>query len=138
MLVGTGQLVEQRSLTCILVAHECKREFLRLGQRMFLRLAMKPARLSESGMFGDTHGSTRYGIMVVVLSTTGRHNVDFGGIVETKSQFITMYQQLHRITQRSILDQLHLSAGNYSHIKKMLAQRPLAAHCGNYGRVSYR
>ncbi len=55
-------------------------------------------------------------------------NIDLCGIIQAQGQLIAMDPQLHGVAHRSQADHGDLSAGDHTHVQKMLAERPLASH----------
>ena len=134
MLAGSGKLVEQRSFAAVLIPHKCKGKGGTVRQRILAFLFVISAFLTESGMFslipvicGFTVGC------ILVVSETDLYFLCVG---KAQGQLITVYAQFHRITHRRKLYELYMRARNYSHVKKVLAQRAITPYRFYISRLS--
>ena len=66
------------------------------------------------------------------------HAVDFNfsGVVHAQRQLIAVDAKLHRVAHGRVFDERDERAGDDAHIKKMLAQRALAADGADDGRLA--
>ncbi len=139
MLVHACQLVKERGLSAILVTHKGESQYLVLIHRLLFTAIMFAPHFAIARM----HILTLQEIFISIgrrFSTSdlaARLHIDFRGIVQTQSQLVSLHQKLHRVAHRSILDHGHLSAGNHSHVQKMLSQGSFTTHLQNCCRLSY-
>ena len=133
MLIGAGQLVEQRSLAAVLVACQRKGQRGLLRQRMLIFLDMKPAALTQTGMLTVKAARRRGGRP---SDSIYRCDLDLPGVRQPKRQLIAVYPQLHGVAHGREFYQRHLRAGDQAHVQKMLAQGALSAHCRDPGRLA--
>ena len=141
MLVGTGQLVEERRLAAVLVAREGERERGPRRERALLLLVVELARLAEARMGDRIDGADRR-----IVSDAGHRFVqtvrlrdgDLGGVRQAERQRVSVDPQLHRVAERRVFDQFDLSAGDQAHIQEMLAQGALAPDRQDDGMPAYR
>ena len=125
VLVCAGQLVEQRGLAAILVAHQRKGERFVVRQRVAAALGVVFASLAETGVLCGAH---RF------LCENGRffgglcrRNADLTGVVQPQRELVAVDLQLHRVAHRRVFYQRHHGARYHAHIQKMLPQRSRAA-----------
>ena len=133
VLVGTSQLVKQRGLAAILVAHQRKGHPASLRQGGAVLRTMELALFTEARMFLLLHGASHF-------CRTGRStdgiNVDLLRIRQPDRQFISVELQLHGVAHGCQFHYGDFCPRNDAHVQKMLAQRSISAHHGNNGRFS--
>ena len=135
MLIRTGQLIEQCCLAAVLVAHQRKRQQRSFRQRVAASLRMELSFLTKAGMCGFLSPAGRFGHNVSGRFLSPFH-INLLGIRKAQCQFIAMNAKLHGISHGSQFDQCHKSTGDYTHIQKMLPQRPFAAYGCDYGTLA--
>ena len=124
MLVGAGQLVEQRGLAAVLVAHQREGQLRALRQRVAAAPGVVLAVLAQAQV-GLLAAPVRRGALGQALDARG---LDLLGVRQPKRQLVAVDAQLHRVAHRRQLHQRDLRARNHAHVQKVLPQRALAAH----------
>ena len=123
MLVGAGQLVEQRGLAAVLVAGEGEGQRRALGEGMLGFLLMEAAALAQTGVRnGRAPLGRRQGNSVADVL-----DFDFLRVRKTQRQLVAVNAQLHRVAHRRELDHGHVAVGDKTHVEKMLPQCAFAA-----------
>ena len=124
MLVGAGELVEERGFPAVLVAHQRESEQRALRQGFSGAFGVEPALLAKSGVMDGPErwrlfrrGDEFYGL-----------NADLLRVCQTQRQFIAVDPKLHGISHGRQLDQGDLRAGDHAHIQKMLPESALSPH----------
>ena len=135
MLIRTGQLIEQCCLAAVLVAHQRKCQQRSFRQRVSASLWMELSFLTKAGMSSFLSPAGRFGHSVSGRFLSSFH-IDLLGICKAQCQLIAMNAKLHGISHGSQFDQCHKSTGDYTHIQKMLPQRPFAAYGCDYGTLA--
>ena len=135
MLIGASELIEQRSLAAVLVAHEGESQDTVLWKRVLMFLDMVFAAFAETGMNHWKRTGLVSGTLVRSLVGIGGGDFDQGGLRLAQRKAVSVYQQFHGVPERSILHKLHLLSGNHSHVEEMLAQRALPSHA-DYSGIS--
>ena len=134
MLVGPGELVEQRRLAAVLVAGERERDRRAVGQRRLGRLVMEAcAALAQAGVAERRRRAARLALLAGVAHVG---HLDPGGVVQAQRQLVAMYAHFDRIAHRGVLDHGHVRLGDQAHIQKMLAQRSVAADALDRGGLA--
>ena len=124
--VGAGQLVKERRLAAVLVAHQRKGEQRPLRQRVAASLGMEFAALAETRVRGPAVG---FRPLPFRCRRSGhRLHVDFVSLCQPQRQLIPVQQHLHGVAHGGVFDHRHLRAGDQPHIQKVLPQRAAAPH----------
>ena len=124
MLVGAGQLIEQRSLAAVLIAGEGKGQRGAFGQGIFGLLFVETAALAQTGMrHGRAPFRRRQWNRVADV-----FDLDLFCVRQAQRELVAVDAQFHRVAHRSKLDHRHIAVGNKTHIKKMLPQCAFAAN----------
>ena len=122
MLVGTGQLIEQRRFAAVLVAGQRKRQFF-IGSRGFGVLinvvVLGFPELTHAGVRRRTVAYLSGGRLF--CSLIRRADFDLPRFIQAQGQFIAAQLKLHRITHRSDLLQRDLGLRRQSHIEQVMA-----------------
>ena len=132
VLIGAGQLVEQRGFAAVLVSGKRKGQRRSLGNRMFIGFYVIFAAFTETRMRGGIRdGLGRSGF----LCRLSRHrlNFNFFGICQTQGQLVAVDAKLHRVAHRCKFYQGDLCAGNDTHVQEVLTQGAFATD-GCYNR----
>ena len=133
MLVGAGQLIEQRRFAAVLVAGQGKTQRLSFGD-LTARLAVVVA----GGLAQLTHAGVGYG-SVALLTAGGAVglmdilDLDFCCIGKAQRQLIAAQLDLDGVAHRRNLAQRDLGAGGQAHIQQMVAQLALPANGAQHG-----
>ena len=133
MLPGAGELVEQRGLAAVLVAHKGIGEGHVVGQGLLLRLVVGPAVLAQAGV-GPVRGTVRP--LVAAGAVLDGIYGDLLRLGQAEGQLIAVDLQLHGVAHGGQLDHRHLRPGHHSHIQKVLAQGTVAPHLPDHGAFS--
>ena len=143
MLVGTGELIEERGLAAVLLAGKGESQDRVLGQRVLILLGVELAFLSESGMrVVLMQGKIVSEILVqrhfgrFFFRTVLVYN-DLERLRKPESQGISMDLYLHRITHRRHLDETHLRTGDDAHVQEMLPEGSLSTDFLHHGGLTY-
>ena len=147
-LIGTGELVEERGLATVLIAHQCKGQCGSLRQRITAPLGVKLSTLPQTGMDGLI-GKLFIGgglfccfcSICSVFSIFSRfllygQDLDLGSVRQPKGQLIAVDGEFHGIPHGSVLHHSHFLAGDHTHVKKMLAQSSVSANRSDHGTFS--
>ena len=126
MLIGTGQLVEQRRFSAVLISHQCKCQQRPLRQRIPASLRMKLPLLAESRMI-HPFSVLLFHAGIVRLRLQLRY-LNLVRIIQSKRQLIAMQPDLHRVTHRCKFCHRDRDTGNDSHVKEMLTQLSVPAN----------
>ena len=135
VLVGSGQLVEERCLATVLIADQCKSQERVIRKRISVTGTMEAARLTQAGVFrlsGPDDRLDRFagetGIRVRAKDIFfNRIHKDLPGVRDAERELIAVDPQLHGIPQRGQLGHGDIISGQDAHIQEMLAQGTLAA-----------
>ena len=138
VLARSSELVEQRGLAAVLVAHERERHGLALGQRMLVGLVVEPAALAEAGV--------RQRLLLVEEAPHARSAAAVGDgtlvlhldpprVVEAQRQLVAMDAHLHGVAHGRVLHHGDVDLRDDAHVQEVLAQRSLAADRDHRGRV---
>ena len=133
MLPGTGELVEQRGLAAVLVAHKGIGEGHVVGQGVLLRLVVGPAVLAQAGV-GPVRGTVRP--LVAAGAVLDGIYGDLLRLGQAEGQLIAVDLQLHGVAHGGQLDHRHLRPGHHAHVQKVLAQGAVAPHLSDHGAFS--
>ena len=133
MLVGAGELVEERGLAAVLVAYQREGERGPLRKGIARALGVKLALLAETGVRG---GLAFGAVLPVDGCRLNGLNADLLRVGNTQCQLIAVQAQLHRVAHRGQLDHRHLDAGDQTHVQKMLAQCAFSADRDDAGTLS--
>ena len=125
MLVRAGQLVEQRGLAAVLIAHEREGQRRPLRKRIAVSLCVVPAALAEARVL-HLRGAARCAVAVASFGDLFR--LDLFRVRQTQGQLVPVDLQFHGISHRRQLRDRHFRAGDHPHIQKMLTERSLAAY----------
>jgi len=128
MLLGTSQLIKQRSFSAVLVSHQGKGQGFTLRQRIFLLSVVIFSPFSVSGMMffrSRLFHRCRFGLMSFA-------NLNIPGIFQTYGQFVAVYAQFYGVSHRRILYNRDLGSLYQPHIEEVLAQSPGSSY-GKYG-----
>jgi len=140
VLVGPGQLVEERGLSAVLVACQCKGERCALRRDhtlgvpvmgLFGRLAGCAA-LTERRVRGISEMWVAAGY-VVRLVHIGK--LDAGGVILAQGELVAAQPNLERIAHGGSLDHGDLGTRRKPHVKDVLAQGFLVAANGQDVRI---
>ena len=123
VLIGAGQLIEQRRLAAVLVPRERKGQLRALFERGFGLLDVEASFLAETGVLALDLRQR----LLPNGRRVGRLDFDVRGVVKPQGQFIAVNAQLHRVAHRGELHQRDCRAGDHAHIQKVLPQRAFAA-----------
>ena len=126
MLVGAGQLIEQRGLSAVLVARQGEGQRGLLRQGVFPRFDVEPSPLAQAGMLTVRADLRRRSGRL--SDGPDRRDVDLCGVRQPQRQLIAVDPQLHGVAHGREFHQCHLCAGDQAHVQKMLAQGALSAH----------
>ena len=157
VLVGTGELVEERCLAAVLIAGKGEGEQIGLlcdfpsilvlarGTPMLGCLLVANLLTTTLVFLVITTGlaETRVWNLVATRLGFGRSDGNVGsdfdlcGIGKAKCEQITAKQDLHRVAHWRILHKRDLDAWDDAHIEEMLTQCTLTAHNGDDGPMSY-
>ena len=127
VLVGAGQLVEQRRLAAVLVARQGKFQRLPLGDDRAVFAVVVAGRLAQ---FAHAGVGDRGVAALIAGGAVGFVNVvylDFGGIRQAQRQLVSAQLQLNGVTHGGNLAQGHLGTRRKPHIQQVMAQLALAA-----------
>ena len=136
VLVGARQLVEQRGLAAVLVAHQ------REGERGALRQHV--GRLAAHGLLAVI-GARQHHVGNRFLGRAGeavgivvgrRPDLDLLGVGQAQREVETVDAQFHGIAHRGVLHERHARAGNDPHVQEMLAQGALAPHALHHAALA--
>ena len=128
VLIGAGELVEERRLAAVLVAYEREGEHRVVRERIAAALRVELALLAEAGvLLAVLH---RLPDVIGRLFFAGL-DLDPVRIRKTQREHIAVQAQLHRVSHRGELLHRDLRAGEHAHIQKMLAQRAFTADGGD-------
>ena len=127
VLVGAGQLVEERGFSAVLVADEGEGQRGPFRKGVARTLGMETAFLTEAGVLR--------GLLLFLFSGCGsgcfrafqQGDTDVPGIRDAEGQLISVDPKLHGIAHWCQLDQGCLGAGDNAHVQEMLAQGAFAA-----------
>ena len=125
MLVGAGELVEERGLAGILVAYQGKTQHRVLRQGIAGALGVEFALLAKARVEGFP-GELQRGRRADRLFDPLR--LDLFRVLQTQGQLITVDAQFHGVSHGGQLHHRELRPGDHAHIQKMLPQRALAAY----------
>ena len=136
MLVGARQLVEERRLTAVLVAHEGKRNLLIDDPLVFMRLQFEGCGLAVAWVL---IALMAVGIIFIVgmwcvgLAFFARPYFNFFSVGKSECQFVILNKQFHRVAHRSIFFQFDFLARNDAHIEEVLSQGTLTSNSEDFG-----
>ena len=133
VLIGAGELVEQRGFAAVLVAHQGEGQLGSVRQGIAAALGMEFALLAQARMGGGPALGRGRGLPDRMGN---RQNRDLIRVRQAQGQFIPVDAQLDGVAQGSRLDHGHLHPGDDTHIQKMLPQRAFAAHGLHLARLS--
>ena len=123
MLVGTGELIEQRSLSAVLIARKGKGERFGIRQRMLRLSFMGLAVFAETRMFDvfiDAAGS-------LPDRRVRRFDLDLLRVRQAQRQLIAVQAQFHGIAHGRQFYHFQDGARGHAHIEEVLAQRALSS-----------
>ena len=123
MLIGAGQLIEQRRLAAVLVSHECKGENRSLRKRCPVSLAMIFSVLAESRVICVLDGLDS---LVLIASFFDEIDPDLLRIGKPQRQLISMNLQLHRVAHRRKFHHRELCSRDDAHVEEMLPESAFA------------
>ena len=129
MLVGTGQLIKERSLAAVLITCERKRENLSFRKRLLSCLLVVLTTLTK------TRVMLVVGVIMMMFYPSPLSyffDLYLLCIMFSERKLITMNAELDRIAHRSVLNESHLHTGDNSHVQKVLPQRTLSSYRRNY------
>ena len=133
MLVGTGQLIEQRRFAAVLIAGKRKGQFF-TGSRGFGVLinvvVLGFPELAHAGVRRRTVAYLSGGRLFCSLIRCA--DFDLPRFIQAQGQFIAAQLKLHRIPHRSDLLQRDLGLRRQSHIEQVMAQGSASAYCGDF------
>ena len=127
MLVGAGQLVEQRGFAAVLVAGQGKGERCALGNgrtRLAVVVAGRAAQLAHAGVGDGGMPLLAGGGAVGAVDVLHR---DFRGILQPQGQFIAAQLHLDGVAHGGYLAQRDFGTGGKPHIQQVVAQFSCAA-----------
>ncbi len=130
VLVRAGELVEQRGLAAVLVAHKGKGQGCAVRQGRAGALGVELAALAEAGV---VRGRAPGGGTLLRGSCGRGGDLYLFSVCQAKRKLIAVEHQLHRVAHWRVFHHGHLGAGDDAHIQKMLAQRALTADLGDDG-----
>ena len=128
VLVRAGQLVEQRGLAAVLVAHEREGERRALRQRVLARPVVELAALAQARM---RDGLARRAALPHVGAVAHVVDLDVARVVAPQRQLVAVDAHLDRVAHGRMLHHGHVDQRDDAHVQKMLSKRPLAAHRGH-------
>lgn len=128
VLVRAGQLVEQRGLAAVLVAHEREGERRALRQRVLARPVVELAALAQARM---RDGLARRAALSHVGAVAHVVDLDVARVVAPQRQLVAVDAHLDRVAHGRMLHHGHVDQRDDAHVQKMLSKRPLAAHRGH-------
>ena len=136
VLVGTGQLIEERRFAAVLVSGQREGQGLPLRQRRLVLLVVVASAFAEARVFHVVAAAPGHGRpvltdrrLLLIARTDG--DTDVRGIRQTKAQLIAVDAQFHRVSQGRVADQFEPGAGQDAHVEKMLSERAAATHPGD-------
>ena len=133
VLVGTGQLVEERRLAAVLVARQGEGEHLGVGQGVFVLLVVVGCSLAQSGVGhygGLCRGRGALGLRRYL-------DADACCVSLSQGQFVGVYLQLYGVAHGGVFAHAYDGSGDETHVEEVLAERSLAAHAGDACRLVY-
>ena len=137
MLVGAGQLVEQRRLAAVLVARKGKGQRLAFRDRLAGFVVMVAGRVVQFAAAGVRHRRMALFFRFCAVARVDIPYIDLPGIVQAQRQLIAAQFQFDRVAHRRDLAQRDLGARGQPHIQQMAAQRAAPAYCIDDGILSY-
>ena len=117
MLVGSGQLVEERRLAAVLVADQGKGEHRPVGEALAVPRKMIAPVLTEARVLG---GGNPVNPSVLVSALRDRLDPDGLRVSKPERQLIPVDLQFHRIPHRREFHHCDLRTGNHAHIQEVL------------------
>ena len=132
MLVGAGQLIEQRRFAAVLVAGQGKTQRLSFGD-LTARLAVVVA----GGLTQFAHAGVGHRRVPCLAAGSAVRFVDIvhfdlGGISQPQGQLVAAQLYFDGVTHGGNLAQGHLGARGQAHIQQVVAQLALAADGAQY------
>ena len=134
VLVRASQLVEQRGLAAVLVAHQRKGQRLALGQGGAAALGMELAVLAQAQVGRLPVPPLPGGALGHVVDW---RRLDLLRVRQPQRQLVAVDAQLHGVAHGSQLHQLCLGPGYHAHVQEVLAQRAFAAHRLDAGALAH-
>ena len=132
MLAGSGELVEQRRLSAVLVARQGEGQHRALRQGMLRLLQMKFSSLAKARM---GHRRPRL-FLRRALGVPDVFYLYLLRVRQAQGQLVAVDAQLHRVTHGRVFPHGHVACGNQSHIEEVLPQGSFPAHRDNGRRLS--
>ena len=123
MLVGAGELVEERRLAAVLVADEAKGDGLSRGNELCDILLRSG--FAQTGVLAVLNNALCVGMVEHPCLVRHIGNLDPGGVILAQGQFVTAHANLHRAG--NILDICNFCAGSQAHIQNMFSKRNIIA-----------
>ena len=133
MLPGAGQLVEERGLSAVLIAHQGKSQERAVRQGRPGPFAAALILLTQTGMMGF------FRPLLPLFRYCGRIDeldIDFLRLRKAQRELIAMKPHFHRVAHGGQLDQRDFHARDYAHIKEMLTERAFAADFFYHGTLA--
>ena len=141
MLVGAGELVEERRLAAVLVACQREGEHGAFRQGILVLLLVVAAAFAEARVLqeirqrGDFFPAVVGFLFSVAFRRPDAVRVDtyLRGIRDSHREGVAVDHQFHRIPHRGIFGEGHLRSGDDSHVEEVLAQGSRASYFRDYG-----
>ena len=143
VLIGAGELVEERRLAAVLLAGQGERQDRILRERVFVLLGVELSFFAEARM-GVVFVQGQIVSEILVQRLCRRlflHKIlvhaDLDRLRKPERQGVSVDLDLHRIAHRRHLDEPHFGPGDEAHVQEMLPEGPLSADVLHDGRLAY-
>ena len=149
MLIGPGELVEERRLAAVLVSRQRECQLRALRQRMLRGGVVVAAALAQAGMLDMVvdpillrarrfafFASLRLTLRGFDLLFRRRADLDLIRVRDPQRKVISVDHQLHGISHRRVFHYFDRRSRDHAHIQKVLPQGARSAHFGHYGALA--